>query len=115
MAMKSLRGEIAAFRRGKQQEAADARQMAALQIVCGIDLGAALAAAPEERARIVSMLARKLRRERQRGLARHWAYDLNRHIALKQALDRLAARSAANEKGGLAAAFGSPSAARRSG
>ena len=30
-----------------------------------------------------------IERERQRGMRKHWSYDLNRHIALKQALDRL--------------------------
>lgn len=115
MTMKPILAEIAEFRRSKQREAADARQMAALQIVCGIDLGSALAAAPEERARIASMLTRKLRRERQRGLCGHWAYDLNRHIALKQALVRLGATEVANDKGGRTAAFMPPSAARRSG
>ena len=113
--MSSIRSEIAEFRRNKQQQAADARQMAALQIVCGIDLGEALGAAPEERARIAATLARKLRRERQRGLARHWSYDLNRHIALKQALDRLTGTGTGNEKGGLSAAFGSVAAAMRTG
>jgi hypothetical protein len=113
--MTSMQREIAEFLQGRQQQAADARQMAALQIICGIDLGAALAAGPEERVRIVSTLARKLRRERQRGLARHWSYDLNRHIALKQALDRLSGKGAGNEKGGLSAAFGSLAPAKRTG
>jgi hypothetical protein len=36
---------------------------------------------------IVARLARALRAERQRGRAGHWSYDLNRHIALAQALD----------------------------
>lgn len=36
---------------------------------------------------LVARLARALRSERQRGRAGHWSYDLNRHIALAQALD----------------------------
>jgi len=36
---------------------------------------------------IVTRLSRALRAERQRGRAGHWTYDLNRHIALAQALD----------------------------
>jgi hypothetical protein len=36
---------------------------------------------------LVARLARALRAERQRGRAGHWSYDLNRHIALAQALD----------------------------
>jgi len=41
---------------------------------------------PELRRRIVTRLTRALRTERQRGRAGHWTYDLNRHIALLQAL-----------------------------
>ena len=32
-------------------------------------------------------LAMALRRERNKSMARHWTYDLNRHIALKLAVD----------------------------
>ncbi len=35
---------------------------------------------------IVARLRRALRAERQRGRAGHWTYDMNRHIALMQAL-----------------------------
>ena len=35
------------------------------------------------------VVERHLARERNKGLARHWSYDLNRHIALKAARDRL--------------------------
>jgi hypothetical protein len=35
---------------------------------------------------IVGRLVRALRAERQRGKAGHWTYDMNRHIALMQAL-----------------------------
>ncbi len=37
------------------------------------------------RRRIVARLARALRAERNRGRCGHWTYDLNRHIALRQA------------------------------
>lgn len=37
------------------------------------------------RRRILARLARALRAERNRGRAGHWTYDLNRHIALRQA------------------------------
>ena len=36
--------------------------------------------------RVVERLGRALREERRRGQAGHWAYDLNRHIGLMQAL-----------------------------
>jgi hypothetical protein len=81
--------EIRAYRIRKASEAADARQTAALQLACGIDFETALQATGPERARIRQRIARQLKRERVRGLQRHWSYDLNRHIALKEALDRL--------------------------
>jgi len=40
---------------------------------------------PETTRLIVRKLADALRRERRLGRAGHWAYDLNRHIALAQA------------------------------
>jgi hypothetical protein len=39
--------------------------------------------------KIIRRVERLIERERQKGLSRHWAYDLNRHIALKQALEQL--------------------------
>ena len=87
--MSGLRQEIAAFIENKQSWASEARQMAALQIACHFDLAEALNAEPGVRARIVLRLERMIERERQRGVRKHWSYDLNRHIALKQALDRL--------------------------
>jgi hypothetical protein len=30
-----------------------------------------------------------LRREHAKGVARHWSYDINRHIAIKKLYDRL--------------------------
>jgi hypothetical protein len=87
--MSGLRQEIAAFMENKQSRASEARQMAALQIACHFDLAEALTAEPGVRARIVLRLERMIERERQRGVRKHWSYDLNRHIALKQALDRL--------------------------
>ena len=40
----------------------------------------------EDRQRIVGILKNALRLERQRGKSGHWCYDINRHLALKQAL-----------------------------
>jgi len=40
---------------------------------------------PHGRVAILRKLARALRAERNRGRAGHWTYDLNRHIALRQA------------------------------
>ena len=87
--MSGLQQEIAAFMENKQSWASEARQMAALQIACHFDLAEALSAGPGARARIALRLERMSERERLRGARKHWSYDLNRHIALKQALDRL--------------------------
>jgi len=48
---------------------------------------------PAGRGEIVRRLERALRFERRRGRSGHWTYDLNRHLALKQAL--------ASERAGL--------------
>jgi hypothetical protein len=87
--MNGLKTEIAAFLRDKESRTLDARQTAALQIACHIDLGEAQNADMATRARIALKLERLIERERLRGARGHWSYDLNRHIALKQALDRL--------------------------
>lgn len=42
---------------------------------------------PGARRAILARLARALRAERNRGRAGHWTYDLNRHIALRQAYE----------------------------
>ncbi|MEX0955414.1 MAG: cytoplasmic protein [Rhizobiaceae bacterium] len=84
-----MQTEVLAFRTRKASEAADARQTAALQLACGIDFASALQSKGRERTRIRQRIARQLKRERIRGLRHHWSYDLNRHIALKEALDRL--------------------------
>ncbi len=36
--------------------------------------------------RIVALLRKALRSERQRGIGGHWTYDINRHLALREAL-----------------------------
>jgi hypothetical protein len=87
--MNALRQEIAAFLENKEARTSEARQIAALQIACHFDLAEALKAEPEARTMIVIRLERMIERERQRGMRKHWSYDLNRHIALKQALDSL--------------------------
>ncbi len=87
--MGNLKEEAAAFVRAKTATVQRAGQTAALFIMAGIDLADALNADAAERTRIVARLERMIERERQRGARRHWSYDLNRHIALKQALDKL--------------------------
>jgi hypothetical protein len=77
------------FATRKEEEAAQARQLAALSLTCGMDLRSALEAAPPARAALIRKLEHAMERERLRGMRRHWGYDLNRHIALKQVLDKL--------------------------
>jgi hypothetical protein len=74
----------------------EARQQAAFFLACGVDLSLALRSAGADREAHVRRIERLIERERLKGAWRHWSYDLNRHIALKQALDRL--RSPAEER-----------------
>lgn len=87
--MKSLAEEASAFVRRREQRAVDAQGRVALQLMAGIDLDGARAGAAADRVKLRRRLLRLLERERLLGLARHWSYDLNRHIALKQALEAL--------------------------
>jgi len=85
----ALATEARQFRALARQIETEAQQAAAFFLMSGVDLSAALATAGEERRRLTLRIERLLERERQKGARRHWSYDLNRHIALKQALDRL--------------------------
>jgi hypothetical protein len=87
--MSGFREETAAFKARKMAETANAMQLAALQLACGIDLTLALDATLEQRHLVTMRLGRAIERERLKGIRGHWSYDLNRHIALKQALDRI--------------------------
>jgi hypothetical protein len=86
--MHGLEEEARTFRSERLAETAEARQRAALHLCCGIDLEHLESAGPGRRAEFVSKIKRAIERERLKGTRRHWTYDLNRHIALKQALDR---------------------------
>ncbi|MBX3597031.1 MAG: cytoplasmic protein [Rhizobiaceae bacterium] len=57
--------------------------------MCGVDLDKVLSEGTISRKAIGQRIDRALKAERIKGLQRHWSYDLNRHIALKQARDRL--------------------------
>ena len=85
--MTELKLEAEAFRTRLGEQAAHAAQTAALRLLCGIDLDEALSACPAGIAKALRRIERLI--EREKGASRHWSYDLNRHIALKQALDRL--------------------------
>jgi hypothetical protein len=91
IAVQTLGNEIRTFRQRKSDERDIARQMVALRLSVGIDLDTALLAGGKEKTRMILRLERRLEQERLRGMRRHWSYDLNRHISLKQALDLLRA------------------------
>lgn len=92
MAEMDIERDAVAFRASIATRQAEARQIAALQLACGMDLADALSSDPETLGPVVKRLERAIERERLRGLRRHWSYDLNRHIALKEVLDRLYGR-----------------------
>lgn len=81
--------DIGEFKARKACLGADAVQRVALQLLCGLDLTSVFAADDPCRRAALKRIERMVVRERLKGLSRHWSYDLNRHIALKQACDRL--------------------------
>jgi hypothetical protein len=87
--MKDLSTEVREFLSAGEMAKANAAQLAALQCICGLDLAATMKADAATRAVALNRIDRLVERERIRGLAGHWSYDLNRHIALKQAGERL--------------------------
>ena len=87
--MHGLLEEARLFAAEKSAETTEARQRAALKLCCGIDFGQLEQADPALRAALAARIRRAIERERLKGARQHWSYDLNRHIALKQALDRL--------------------------
>lgn len=89
--MQQLKDAAARFRIRLEGEARFSRMTAALQLACGIDLRTVSKDGKTDLAQLSGRIRRALERERLRGLARHWSYDLNRHIALKQALIHIGA------------------------
>jgi hypothetical protein len=87
--MENLKNEVRDFLDAGEQARAVAAQLAALQCICGLDLAAILKADRAARTSALNRIDRLAERERIKGLAGHWSYDLNRHIALKQAAERL--------------------------
>lgn len=85
-----LKRERALFVAQQEIERRAATQRAALKLLCGLDLDTVLAGGEKVRRDAVAKVKRLLRREQLKGWRRHYAYDINRHIALKQALLLLA-------------------------
>ncbi|MBL0936199.1 MAG: cytoplasmic protein [Rhizobiaceae bacterium] len=75
-----------------------AAQRVALLCTGGIEIDALEASSGPARVLLAGRLRRLIERERIRGSNRHWSYDLNRHIALKQALDAIEGREACKTK-----------------
>ncbi|WP_295806175.1 cytoplasmic protein [uncultured Nitratireductor sp.] len=87
--MTAVKQESLTFLETKRQRREDARQTAALFLIGGMDLHKAEQCSGTERAGMLRRLKRLIERERLKGVRNHWSYDLNRHIALSQALKRL--------------------------
>lgn len=89
--MHTLFKQAQEFQREKAEIASLARQRSAFFLSTGVDLDETLARPPCERRPVIQRLRRLIEKERLKGAARHWSYDLNRHIALKAALNTLSA------------------------
>lgn len=87
--MISVEADISEFLGSRRRLAETSKQIAALQLACGIDLISALVLSGETRQRIIARVRRAIERERLKGQRNAGEYDLDRHIALKQSLDRL--------------------------
>lgn len=91
--MEMLSAEASGLQPNATGERSRTGALLSLQILCGENLDAVLAAGPDEKRRVTRKLLHRLERERLRGLRGHWSYDLNRHIGLRQALDLVAGGS----------------------
>ncbi|NMG38965.1 cytoplasmic protein [Chelativorans sp. ZYF759] len=87
--MRDLKREVLAHVERKAALRRQAARLVAFRLATGCDLEEALDGPAEELRRMIVRLERLVERERLRGWARHWSYDLNRHIALCEALGEL--------------------------
>lgn len=79
-----LEQEKQIFLNQRVAEQRHATQYAALQICCNIDLHQLMQASISQQKITLIRLNRLIKRERLKGLNKHWSYDLNRHIALQE-------------------------------
>lgn len=84
-----LKAEARAFVAERDMLQRRAAQRVALLCNGGIEIEMLHEGGAPARALLARRLKRLIERERIRGSNRHWSYDLNRHIALKQALDQI--------------------------
>ncbi|MDM7850464.1 cytoplasmic protein [Pseudochrobactrum kiredjianiae] len=85
----NLQHDRQVFIENRKEDALQAAQSFALQMSCGIDLRQITTSSTEKKASVVAKLNRLIKRERLKGLNKHWSYDINRHIALKQVQIRI--------------------------
>ena len=90
--------ETAAFRQNRALEIENARINACLRLAGAPELEALGGAGPVKLAQYARRLKLGIAKERRRGVLRHHRYDLNRHIAMKRALD--AVREQAQKQNG---------------
>ncbi len=95
--------ETAAFRQSRMLDGEKVRINSCLQMAGAPSLDSLGGAGPVTLAQCERRLRLGIAKERRRGLLRHHRYDLNRHIALKRALD--AVKGAAQTKNGAEAPF----------
>jgi hypothetical protein len=86
-----LRRERLLFVACKESEQRKAAQRVALRLSCGLDLDALLCGSQQIRDLAIAKVRRLLRREQIKGARGHHGYDINRQIALRQALNLLSA------------------------
>ena len=87
--MQNLAADIKQFDLQKTRHIEQSRQRAALYLLAGVDLAEVSLNTQQERERLLLRLDRLIERERLRGMRRHWNYNLNRHISLKQIRDQI--------------------------
>lgn len=84
-----LKSESTCFSKNRKTAELRTRQNAISQLVLGVAFDQACRLTGGSRAKLLHRLDRIIERERLKGARKHWSYDLNRHIALKQLRDGL--------------------------
>ncbi len=84
-----LKQERDRFIREKRDRDRNPRQYAMALSLLKISFNHAAGTEGINRTKLLRRIDRLVERERLRGFNRHWSYDLNRHIALKQLRDCL--------------------------
>lgn len=88
----AIGNEVEEFRLRRTERANASARRLALRLMFGLDGEDVDRLGPDALRCLAIRMARRLERERLKGSRGHWSYDLNRHIALKKALDHVRAR-----------------------